>query len=46
MGVVVCRHCERVVETFPSFKVTTFYAICSSDCLEQESGRNEKSESA
>ncbi|WP_163539156.1 GapA-binding peptide SR1P [Gracilibacillus sp. YIM 98692] len=45
-GVVVCAYFESVVETFPSSKVTTLYAICSPNGIEQENERNENIEGA
>ena len=35
-GIVVCAHCESVVETFTSLKVTTIYAICSPNCIDKK----------
>nr|WP_163536459.1 GapA-binding peptide SR1P [Gracilibacillus sp. YIM 98692] len=46
MGIVICIHCESVIDIVPSIKVTTFYAFCSPTCMKLENERNENSESA
>jgi hypothetical protein len=44
LGVILCKHCLTVIETFDSEKITTYYSDCKTqDCLELESqGRHGK----
>jgi hypothetical protein len=37
MGTIICQHCQRVIETFETEKVLTYFGVCkSSDCTTTE----------
>jgi hypothetical protein len=31
MGTIICKHCHRVIETFDTEKVLTYFGICKED---------------
>ncbi|UOF89242.1 GapA-binding peptide SR1P [Fodinisporobacter ferrooxydans] len=31
MGTIICQHCHRVVETFETEKVLTYFGVCKED---------------
>lgn len=42
MGVILCKHCDSVIDTLDTEKVTVYYLECSqANCTNYNSGRKQ-----
>ncbi|ACX66988.1 GapA-binding peptide SR1P [Paenibacillus sp. Y412MC10] len=41
MGVILCRHCNALIDTVDTNRIATFYGVCNQpECRQQRSATN------